>query len=394
MTTNSTFAGRVAEKQELFRELSHAAAGRSRLVAIEAEHGAGVSALLEVFAELAAPAHPEAVVVRTVPPGSDSYAPISEAAARVARAHISDRITSRRDAARAAHDLLPEWLAAIPLVGQLSAALLATYRRLTRRNLPFLPRAVVRDSDASNAILAIAGRRPVVLLLDGLDRAEAEALTPLEWLVRDWEARHRLLVVAAFGPTRTDRGRCAAQRLLEALPVERVVRMRLPPLSANEIEVWLGKRFPHVTLPPGFADRMRARTTGLASRVGSEIERLLSDGVIRFEDRCWRVDESRARGAPAENPAASDAEAAALARLDAPTREIVHGASRLGEAFDGTTLSTMLGCDELEVEDAMARAAREGVVEIIGEVTLADGEIATRYRFRSPAIRAALAGAV
>jgi predicted ATPase len=393
MSIATTFAGRVSEKQALFRELSLASVGSSRLVAVDAERGAGVSAVLEVFAELAASARPEAVVVRSVSSGSEAYAPVTEAADRASRAHLADRLTSRRDAARAAHDLLPEWLAAIPIVGQTSAALLATHRRLTRRSRRFVPAGLVPGSDAAEVILAIAARRTVVLLLDDLEQAGADALAPLERLVRRWDDRHRLLVVVASGTPASRHERSQAQQLLDLLPPERLVRLPLPPLSENEIEIWLGKRFPHLVIPPGFAARLRASTAGLARDVASEIERLAADGVIRFEGRRWRIDGSRTASDAGHVPIASEADAAALKRLDPPTREIVQGASRLGEAFDGTTLSAMLGRDELTVEDAMARAAREGVVEILGEVTLPDGEIATRYRFRSPGVRAALAEA-
>jgi predicted ATPase len=389
--TTAVFAGRVEELQALSRALSLSLSGEPRLVVVEGPPGVGSSALLEVFAERARQRDPAVAVAHVAAGTEHASTPFARAAHAATRIHLYDRVGGRRAAIGAARELLPEWLAAIPVVGQAIAAIVETYRTLRRRRRTLPSLEELGGDDATDAILAISARRPLVLLLDDFDRAGPEAFSQMEKLMRGWRAGHRLLVVAACRPAPAGRERPPLHRLLDSFTPDRFQKLRLAELWPREVAGWVGRRFPHVRIPPPFLEWLHESTGGHPRMIEEALDLLVIRGVIRFENRRWYIEEPETDVARMEIGEPGGGDTAELEGVSPAIVEVLGAASLLPEEFDGLALAGLLARDELDVEDRLAMAAHHGLVSVLGETTLPSGEISTRFRFTSGAVRAAVA---
>jgi predicted ATPase len=380
----SIFAGHVEEMQFLFRCLACARQRDPRLVLLEGPMGSGRSALLSEFARRLAEQRDRCVYVHVSAPVDGVYDPVEQAAREATNKQFYDRVGGRRRAMESARALLPDWLAAVPVIGELMAAIVGTIQTLRRRRRKASTSHVSSD-DGTDALIDVAARRPLVLLLDDLERVDRTAAAHLEMLLRSAVGRAQLLVVGACRTATCGTSAAPAQAMAATLPNGMLWRRVLPELTSSELAAWLRKRFPHVDIPASFLEWLHDRTGGHPAAVERMLDRLLTRSVIRFVNRRWEVGAIPAdlEVAPAAAPTVD------LSGISLGTVELLEAASSLGLEFDSVTLSRLVERDELYVEDQLAQALRHAVIQADGE-TEVDGEIATLYRFRSVHLRSAL----
>jgi predicted ATPase len=386
MTNTALFAGRVEELQALFQALGQAESGKPRVLMIEGAAGLGKTALLSVFAERAALRLKSGYVCHVRPTNGSVYRPVPQAAAEATNNQLYDRVGGRRSALQTARELLPDWLGTIPGVGDLIAAIVATVQALRSRRRRSVPPPVQTSDDACDALLAAAASHPLVLLLDDLHRAEPAAIEQLERLLRGTMAGHQLLIVGAFRAAAPGHSALPIQRLLQSAPPEAVLRLGLRELEAQELGALVTKRFPYLELTPSFLQRLVESTGGQPHAIGRTLDEMVDRSVIRFVDRRWQLS-TEPQDLVRNGSAAPEVD---LSGVRLPVVAVLRVASFLGEEFDGSTLAALLEQDELYVEDQLSLAARDGLVEVRGELTTSSGEIATLFRFSSGAVRAAL----
>jgi predicted ATPase len=391
MNAPPSFAGRVDELQFLFQGLGRAAQGQPQVIFLEGAPGVGKSALLQSFGVRAAHREKSSYTFYILPPKEGEYRPIPQAAVEATNKQLYDRVGGRRKAIDAARDLLPDWLGAIPGIGDMVAAVAATVQALRRRRLRQGPTPVPSVDEDTESLLLVAARRPLVVLLDDLHHADADAVAQIERLIRATAGGMKLLLVGAYQPTPAGMPDPPIHRLMGALPQDLVQYRKLKELNKREVEYWLKKRFPHVDIPASFLRWLFEQTGGHAAAVESLLTRLIDRSVIRFVNRRWEIREDadeQHRIAGADSAAAVSVD---LSAIGSTVVEVLQAASILGDDFDGSTLAQMLEKDELYVEDQLALAAHHKLVRVVGEKTLADGEIATLFRFASSHLRSVLA---
>jgi predicted ATPase len=380
MSATSVFAGRWDDMNVLAACLNEAAGGEPRTVLIEGDAGIGKSALLAAFREKQEPVRERARFLLLCPPAEGAYDPVEQAVLAATHKRVLDRLGGKRSAL----DVLLEWIGAIPVVGNLVAAILATAEAVRRRRRSAVPRLTM-DEDIE-ALLSLARRQTLVLLLDDLQRAERGAVARVENLVRFAGPGTRLLVVGAYCSTTAGSAEPPIRQLARSLPASRAVHRRLRGLTPKELASWLDKRFPFGARTPAFEGWLYEYTGGHPATVESTLARLLERGLIRFHDRHWEIegdpdllDLPAAAGSPGD-----------LGDLPAAAAETIRAASVLGEGFDSVRLSRLLEEDELAVEDRLAVGVHYGLLVAIGEGETEDGEVTTLYRFGTPQLRAAL----
>ncbi len=376
MNQPAVFAGCRAELYLLAQCLHQARRGEPQVVLIEGEPGIGKTALLRAFAATREPRDERLRLLFLQPPGVAEYDPVPQAALGLTAKRLYDRVGGRREA----KDLLLEWMGVIPGWGDLVAAVSATADALRRR------RGEGRVEDEDVEALLAAARRPLVLLFDDLHQAEREAIARLEVLIRALGKRRRLLLVGVYRPAVRGAEDPPIRQLVAALPPGSVRHRKLRALIPKEINLWLDKQFPRAVRDAAFLDWLLEATGGHPATIERTLAHLLARSAIRFVDRHWEVEADRSL---LERPQ-TESISVDLSGIRPEVAAIVQSASVLGEEFDGSALAQLLDQDELYVEDQLALAVHHGLLQIIGEATLPDGDIATLYRFTTPYLRSAL----
>jgi hypothetical protein len=379
------FHGRQPAFDAIEARLREAAAGVPTLVLVQGEAGSGRTRLVDELARSALlPARRIRVRRLDAPPAGNAGPDVVAVAAREATdLRFYRRFGGRRRVGGALRRVLPDWIGAIPVWGDVLEAITNTAAALRRR--AGRPPGPVLDEDIE-AIFRAARGRPLALLLDGLERLDEHEAARLVRLVRDAEVGTRLFIVGTVRTPPPGHPRPAVLRAAERLPAERFLLHVLGPLEDAAVAAWL-----EAAGEPADLERVRHMIDETGGQPGPLAAMLRPRG---------RAPAPRADGdapvdaaAPAEAPSGAGAAAAPgvdLGRLDAGTADLLMAAAALGDAFDGTDLARLVARDELWVEDHLAEAVRAGVLLVAEDAREAGDDITTTYRFASAATRAAL----
>ena len=317
--------GRADELAVLDRVLRDAVtAGRSRLVTVVGEAGVGKSRLIDEFMRSV---DGSATVLRgrCLPYGDGiTFWPLAEAVRQAAG-------IVERDSADEARKKLCALLSDSDVVARVESAIGLSEEPFPVQDLAWATRKLFEELSAT---------RPLVVLFDDVHWAEATFLELVEHVVANGEAP--LLVV------------CSTRReLIERLPewstADRACRVELEPLSEEDTSAVAE----HLLGGTGLDDSVRARIVTAAEGNPLFVEQLLSmlidEGLIRFEDGCWRatgeVDEV------AVPPTIQALLASRIDRLTSDERAVIEPAAVIGQVF---------------VRDAVAHLTMESVGDAVG----------------------------
>lgn len=373
MRDGEAFVGRDEELALVRGAMEEVRRGRPRAVLLAGESGIGKSAFLDAVADDLRSRGPRRLrVLRARDDDPSPYDPVADALG-------TEGVAARARGRRIARKLLPEWLGAIPVWGEIMGAVAETLDALARRRGTVPPEL---EGDEALATLARwAARRPVALVVDDLDRADADGIRRLRLLVSAAPEGSRLLVVAAYAPPGVGEERRPAHRLPAELPRGRVVHDPLAPFGPGEVAAWVRGVFGGATLPMDVVERAYRLTGGHPGALHA----LLETGVLATEGGTLVLDEEVAAGA------LGGADRGLLERLGPDVAAVVRDAAALGDGFLAADLAEATDRDEVELEDRLSLAAHYGVLEIEGEEAGPGGLPTTRYRFRSSHLRARLA---
>jgi predicted ATPase len=239
-----------------------------------------------------------------------------------------------------------------------------------------------------DSLIRAARRRPLVLLLDDLDRADREAISRLETLITIADEGARILIVGAYRPTPPGAPNPPVHTLRKTLPRqgELFVHRRLTGLELPELAAWLADRFGGSAIPQLFLEWLHGATGGHPGTVLATLDHLQAEGAVRRVGEGWEFETDRAR---LELPRLGQS-FADLSAVNPYIAEVVVSAAVMGDRFDARTLSELLERDELAVEDQLALGVHYGLLVGLGDHVGMDGEPTSLYRFASAHLRAAL----
>ena len=390
-TLQSVCFGREPELQLLDLFLDGAVEKGQQFVLFEGEPGVGKSALLDAFGSRTTlrPRRRRPRVLRLAPPERDAYRPVRHAALAATSRRLYQKLGDERQVREMARDILPGWIGAIPIWGNLIAAIIATADALHRWRRRKRFAALDTTDEYVEALLSAAHRRPLVLLLDDLHQADEEACAQLESLLRTADEGARILVVGAFRPTPPGVADPPIFAMIRRLPMagEGYLHRYLEPLEHTGTEELLRHRLSVDHLPGGLLPFLLEITGGHPAELLRAVDRLQQGGALtRTSSAGWLFEEPGERldaGMQAVHTAAD------LGNLGPAIRSTVLAASRLAEQFTALAVARATRLDELLVEDQLALGERYGVLLRTGDVE-EDGEITTVYRFRSAHLRSKL----
>ncbi|HSK17777.1 MAG TPA: AAA family ATPase [Longimicrobiales bacterium] len=378
------FVGREQELAWLEQRLDRARSGRGRVVFITAEPGAGKSSLVSQFLAATTVRLPDVRII-----GADCseqfgaaqpYEPFIEAfrgLLTTTAEKTGNRWSEWRGMAAA---VAPAWIGAIPVAGAIISASLTTAMELKKGGT-----ATAAASEEAlffqyaEMFFAVAARQTVLLFIDDLHWADSASVSLLNYLARRIRDRP-VLIVGSFRPADVDVSKHPIRSVkvelerygvAEELPLPRLDRSAL----AKFIEEDLGA--------PGTPELLEwlDRQAGENPLFFGELLRWLVDqGFAAKRHGEWAlvsIPESIAVPQSAES-----AIERRLSRLDPEIYKLIEYASVQGNEFDSTTLSMVLGQDELELEEALEPIVKvHRLARLVETRDLPNGDLASTYQF-------------
>lgn len=382
----SAFHGREDEMALLVHYLNRAVAGDQQLVLLQGDAGVGKTALLQAFARRPRKRRrgPRFFYLRA--PEGEVYRPVHHAALAATSRRLYAKLGGKQQATEMARGLMGEWLGVIPIWGDLLGAVAGTVDVLRRRKRQRAFEEIDTLDEDIQALLEASRRRPLVLLLDELERADEAAIARLAALIETADEGARILIVGAYRPTAPGIADPPVHSLRGTLPHKGEFFLHLPllGLAADAVADWLAHQLPGADIPAELTEWIVKTTGGHPAAIESTLSHLQEIGAIRRESGGWVLDLDRLEVSAADSPLAD------LRAVEPGTAEVVQVASLLGAEFDSVTLARLLERDELAVEDDLALGMRYGLLECRGELELQSGDVATAYRFASPHLHATL----
>ena len=372
--------GRAEEHRALARALRRAQGGQHQLVTVEGEAGIGKTHLAHTFLDWARAQGAQTLAGRAYETGGRlPYQPIV-AAIRPLFAEDNER-----------PDLAPAWLA------ELSRLLPELRDRWSD-----LPAPAHEDASSSTRLFeavthlgrTLTAQRPLVLLIDDAQWADAASLDLLLYASRRWseEGTSLLLLLTLRSEALAHVGGRTAELRKRLYELQRGVssrRVRLEPLPARAVRQMVEK----VALPGTasfFGDWLFRETQGQPFYITETLEALLEEGATRpvqdAEGR-WRLDVSAVHervedGDPLIPPGVRELIHHRLSRLADGAFNLLAAAAVLGQQATFRELCLVAGQEEKEALAAMD--------ELIG-IRLLEGEKspgqATTYTFAHDKIR-------
>lgn len=420
-SASSPFVARERELTQLDELMAQVVAGQGRLIFVIGEAGIGKTRLVEEFARRAQEQYPDLIVAggqcNAYGGMGDPYLPFREILALLT-GDIEARWaagTISQEHARRLYALLPETVQALVNMGPDLIDIFISGAALTTRAaaaapvgadwLTSLQQLVSRQTSSpvsthltqsallaqyTHVLRALAGQRPLLLILDDLQWADTGSINLLFHLGRRLEGQH-LLVVGIYRPSDVALGRSiAGTGLPERHPLEPLIGELQRQFGSVQIDLGQaeGRRFiesfletePN-RLDAAFRDALYRQTRGHALFTVETLRGLQERGdLVRDEQGRWGVGASlnwktlpvRVEGIIGER----------INRLPARLQEALKAASVEGEFFTAEVVARVQGVDERQMVRQLSSvlAKKHHLVQVQDSQRLS-GQPLSRYRF-------------
>jgi DNA-binding CsgD family transcriptional regulator/tetratricopeptide (TPR) repeat protein len=370
LTPSFPFAGRSRELATLGALVPRAEGEGRRIALVGGEPGSGKSRLVREVAQSAAADGVLVLygacdaVVRT------PYRPFVESLEQLAR--VTDPATLRAELGTSGGELVRLVPDLVLRVGELPAPIGAD---------PDTERHRLHTA-ATDLFTAVSRRVPLLLVIEDGHWADPPTLLLLRHLARS-AADARLLIVATFRDTDADVPEQLSEALVDLRRSEDVVRLHLAGLSGDEIAEFVSRAAGDEAGAglPELAAAIEALTEGNAFLVTELWRTLLDSGALVVEDSHVRL--TRPLDELGSPESVREVVSGRLARLEAPTTELLEVAAIIGPAFDLGVLERASALTKPELLIGLDEAMRNGLVEEVSALGLA-------YRFTHELVRRAV----
>jgi DNA-binding SARP family transcriptional activator/class 3 adenylate cyclase/predicted ATPase len=364
--------GRDPDLGRLSVALREALAGERRLVFVSGEAGIGKTTLVEAF--LAEAGQGEELLVGRGQcieqhGAGEAYMPVLEALGRICRGPAGEQL------AAVLLERAPAWAIQMPalfgpdVLGQLRQRMLGGTRERMLRELV-------------EALDALAGLRPVVLVLEDLHWSDYSTVDLVTAIARRREPA-RLLVVGTFRP---------ADARTRSHPIHRTVpELRLRGLAAevavasfgeSDVETYLAARLPRNDLPADVPRLLVERTAGNPLFLETVVDAWIDEGRVRPDDGTWLAATDLAELTRDVPETLRQLIAQRLLDVSEEDRRILEAASVAGPEFSAALVAAACERPEQEVEARCDELAADAVFLVSrGAEGWPDGTIAGRFGF-------------
>jgi len=371
---SSAFVGRQPELSRLEDLLSQAVGGNGRVVFITGEPGIGKTSLSDEFLRRARSRYPAVLISRgrcVEQYGTgEAYLPFLDAVGALLDG------TGRERLASVMRTYAPTWCTQLPAAFASTGAL----ERLQQETIGATKDRMMREM--GDALTTFASVTPIVLLLEDLHWADPSSVDLLRHLCQRI-TNQRLLIAGTFRPEDVERTNHPLKSYKAEMQSHRLCEeVALGSLARDHIAEYLNATFAPNDFPPDFASLIHDKTEGHPLFATNLIQYLSEQGDISRVNSHWSLRRPLAQLDLEAPESVRSMISKKIDALEAEERRTLQYASVEGTEFLSTVTATLLGVDEVDLEERLADLAKtHRLIETIGEEDLPDGNLATRYRF-------------
>lgn len=372
--SSPSFVGRESEIEKLDVLLQQAIEGTGRIVFITGEPGIGKTSLSDEFLRRARKQQFGILTSRgrciEQYGTGEAYLPFLDAMGQLLQGPGRERI------AAIMRTYAPTWCMELPTAFVSSGSL----EKLQQETIGATKERMMRELGDALGVLASAS--PVVLLLEDLHWADPSSVDLLGHLSNRIGAQ-RLLIAGTFRPEDVERSGHPLKNLKTEMQVHNLCdEVALNSWNRRHIAEYVDATFSPNDYPAELNALVHEKTEGHPLFVANLLQYLAERGDLAKVNACW----SLARPLSEMDLAAPESVRAMISKkidaLEAEERRALQYASVEGTEFLSSVTAKLLGVDEIDLEESLARVGKSHrLIETLGEEELPDGTLATRYRF-------------
>jgi serine/threonine protein kinase/predicted ATPase len=368
--------GRERERAELRSAFESAAGGRGLFVCVSGESGMGKTTLVEDFLAgiSAGPAMCHVARGRSSErlAGTEAYLPFIEALESLLNAPAGESV------ARLLKTVAPTWYVQLSYTSD--SALLSSSGDVR------VPSQERMKRELAAFFRELSRSKPLIVFFDDLQWADVSTIDMLAYLALRFETMGTSIVATyrASDMLLTGHPFLSVKLDLQARGVCHEINLGF--LTPEDIDQYLGMRFPDHRFPPGFSSLVHSKTEGSPLFTVDVLSYLCDRKVIarvRSEGgSCWAL----AQPVPDIERELPESVRSLIQRkidrLDGGDRRLLSAASVQGYEFDSATLARALDEDPTEIEERLEALDRvHAFVGLAGEELFPDRTLTQRYRF-------------
>jgi serine/threonine protein kinase/tetratricopeptide (TPR) repeat protein len=371
---SSAFVGREPELQKLEGLLRQAIDGSGRVVFITGEPGIGKTSLSDEFLRRARAKYSGLLISRgrcVEQYGTgEAYLPFLDAIGALLDGPARERLGA------VMRTYAPTWCAQLPAAFASTGA----FERLQQETIGATKERMMREM--GDALGMFATTSPIVLLLEDLHWADPSSVDLLRHLCQRIGSQ-RLLIAGTFRPEDIERSNHPLKGYKAEMQAHRLCEeVALASLGREHIAEYMNATFAPNDFPPELASMIHDKTEGHPLFATNLLQYLSERGDIGRSNAHW----SLVRPLSELDLEAPESVRSMISKkidaLEDEERRTLQYASVEGAEFLSTVAASLLGVDEVDLEERLAHLQKtHRLIETRGEEDLPDGSLATRYRF-------------
>jgi serine/threonine protein kinase/tetratricopeptide (TPR) repeat protein len=373
-TSGLSFVGREPEMKKLEGFLRHAVDGTGRVVFITGEPGIGKTSLSDEFLRRARKQHPALLVSR----GScveqygtgEAYLPFLDAVGALLQGPGRERI------AAVMRTYAPTWCMELPTAFVTSGS----FDKLQQETIGATKERMMREMGDALGMLATSS--PIVLLLEDLHWADPSSVDLLRHLCQRIGSQ-RVLIAGTFRPEDVERSNHPLKRYKAEMQSHNLCEeVALGSLSREHIAAYLDATFSPNDFPPELTSLIHEKTEGHPLFATNLLQYLGERGDIAKVNTHWSLIRPLSEMDLEAPESVRGMISKKIDALEEEERRALQYASIEGTEFLSTVTAKLLGVDEVDLEERLARLGKtHRLIQTLGEEELPDGALTTRYRF-------------
>lgn len=408
------FVGREAEYTKFEQMLEETRQGNGKIVFLHGESGSGKTTLVRKFVEEHDAGCLIAISECIDKEGATPYAPFKQVLVQLNSDAVGDtmekRMSTRERLMAVINESGPEWIAAIPVIGEITTAGIRTVQASKRHFGNKMSTDNVKNAEDiqniyENELRRLSQKEPLIIFIDDLQWADQSSLNLLFVLGRTLRVKpFPILLIGSYRPHDIAMGRdqitpegtytTVRHPLLEVMNELRnytkkeshvarhdgwLEEMSISPFDGKDIQSLVSMEFSPNEFPEDFCDQLRMITEGhplFATEILGYLQQ--TDEIYQDADGKFRLQSETLTNLPTSIDGVIT-ERVSHVRED--LKKIIECASVNGEQFLSNIIEQVLRMDELELLDQLEELSQKHELIRAEDSELIGDEILECYSF-------------